>query len=293
MRTRTFTVTTPSANGGIACTIANNTTETRTCTKDCSVNCIGSWGNWEDICNDYKGNKTRTFTITTPAANGGIACPRPTTETVIYHCNIDTILASDKNSYIINKEKKMYGFGDNQYYQIRSDYTSIELKPIQISYDNIKQISTYSIYGRISSTLFLKNDGTVWCIGNNEYGQLGIANNDNQTTLQQVKGLNGNGYITGIKQIAIGIFHSLFLTNDGTVFGCGRNIEGQLGIGNNNDINTLQQVIDATNIKQISTGSAHSLFLKYDGTVFSCGRNIEGQLGIGNFDNQHTLQQVK
>ncbi|NDG03553.1 MAG: chromosome condensation regulator, partial [Synechococcaceae bacterium WBB_34_004] len=80
--------------------------------------------------------------------------------------------------------------------------------------------------------------------GYNIFGQLGISNYDQKNTLQQVKGLNGNGYITDIEQIATGEYHSLFLKNGNTVFGCGRNLEGQLGIGNNDNTrqHTLQQV---------------------------------------------------
>jgi hypothetical protein len=98
-----------------------------------------------------------------------------------------------------------------------------------------------------------------------------------------------------IEKIAAGYYHSLFLKKNGTVWGCGANSFGQLGIGNFDlSKNTLQQVIGATNIKQISAGAFHSLFLKNDGTVWGCGRNKEGQLGIGNFDvSNNTLQQVK
>ena len=85
-RTRTFTVTTPSANGGLAC--PSSLTETGTCAKDCSVNCVGSWSIW-GACNatcinnnlSASGSRTRTFTVTTPMANGGLACPSSLTET--------------------------------------------------------------------------------------------------------------------------------------------------------------------------------------------------------------------
>ncbi|NDC57060.1 MAG: hypothetical protein EBZ69_09715 [Alphaproteobacteria bacterium] len=157
---------------------------------------------------------------------------------------------------------------------------------------NIKQIATGFYH-----SLFLSNDGTVFSCGNNENGQLGccnyVSNNNKKNTLQQVYGLNGYIYLTNIKQIATGEYHSLFLADDGTVYSCGSNDYGQLGIGHNNKKNFLQQVTSATNIKQISAGFYHSLFLKNDGTVFSCGRNFEGQLGIGDYQNKNTLQQVK
>ena len=181
---------------------------------------------------------------------------------------------------------------------------------------DIKQISAGFYH-----SLFLKNNGTVFSIVSQwvtfEYygykgekssgysGQIGVGDLDLskvppntglqqvKDSLQQVKGPNGIGYITGIIQISTGYVHSLFLTNDGTVWSCGNNEYGQLGIGNNDNQNTLQQVIGATNIKQISVGSSHSLFLKYDGTVWGCGKNTDGQLGIGNNENKNTLQQVK
>jgi alpha-tubulin suppressor-like RCC1 family protein len=152
---------------------------------------------------------------------------------------------------------------------------------------DIKQISAASVH-----SLFLKKDGTVWGCGYNNYGQLGIGNNNKQNTLQQVKGLNGNGYITDIKQISTGVNYSLFLKNDGTVFSCGDNYYGQLGIGNSIRQNTLQQVQNANNIIQIFAAYDHSLFLKNDGTVWSCGNNYHGQLGTGNNNIQFTLQQV-
>ena len=86
-RKRTYSVTTPSSNGGVSCPILP---ETETCTKtDCSVNCIGNWNKWSDcdvICDginaSVSGKTTRTYSVTTPSSNGGISCPiSPETET--------------------------------------------------------------------------------------------------------------------------------------------------------------------------------------------------------------------
>ena len=86
--------------------------------------------------------------------------------------------------------------------------------------------------------LYFKEWWAVWSYN----GQLGIGNNHDQHTLQQVKGVNGVDFITNITQILAGYENSLFLNNKGKVFSCGRNSEGQLGIGNNYDQHTLQQV---------------------------------------------------
>ena len=76
-KTREYSVTTPSENGGEECSNQDGDTETGSCNRQaCPVNCQGSWGNWSFCSKKYgDGRKFREYTITTPAANGGQACP--------------------------------------------------------------------------------------------------------------------------------------------------------------------------------------------------------------------------
>ena len=67
-QTRTKTVTTKPTFNGAACPPL---TESQVCnTQGCPVNCVGSWVG----CNVTCGTGIDTYTITTPAANGGTAC---------------------------------------------------------------------------------------------------------------------------------------------------------------------------------------------------------------------------
>jgi intracellular multiplication protein IcmE len=148
-----------------------------------------------------------------------------------------------------------------------------------------------------NNVFLLKNSGIAYSCGNNNFGQLGIGNFNNQSYLTQMKS-DANTYITNVKQITTSAFNVFTLINSGSVFSCGYNSNGQLGIGNTNIQSYLTQMkSDAntyiTNVKQITASLYSSTILINSGNVYSCGLNNFGQLGIGNTNNQSYLTQMK
>jgi hypothetical protein len=71
---------------------------------------------------------------------------------------------------------------------------------------------------------------------------------------------------------------------DGTVYGTGSNANGQLGTGNDTDVNSLTPMLipSGKTAKSISAGYSYSILLMTDGTVYGTGSNANGQLGTGN-----------
>ena len=91
--------------------------------------------------------------------------------------------------------------------------------------------------------------------------------------------------------VAAGVSHSLGICPDGTVQSWGRNIKGQLGIGNTLDTSKPVPVNLVPTVATVG-GGTFSLFLKSDSTVWACGWNFHGQLGDGTTTDRWTPIQV-
>ena len=75
-------------------------------------------------------------------------------------------------------------------------------------------------------SLFLKDDGSLWAMGYNGYGQLGNGNTSSYTNSTPIQVID-----SGVAQVAAGGSHSLFLKDDGSLWAMGYNYHGQLGNG--------------------------------------------------------------
>lgn len=157
----------------------------------------------------------------------------------------------------------------------------------------------------IYHVIFLKSDGKAYSCGNNNFGQLGSGDYIKKYRPIILAGADN----INIKDIACGANHNMFLKNDKTVFACGKNDNGQLGLGymlnGNPDLDNrtlLTQVkgygmsYNLQNIQNIKCGENHTVFLTVTdivynedktinestsifGNVYTCGNNTYGQLG--------------
>ncbi|PSL48436.1 alpha-tubulin suppressor-like RCC1 family protein [Salsuginibacillus halophilus] len=133
-------------------------------------------------------------------------------------------------------------------------------------------------------TLYLTEDGHVFGYGDNGYGQLGVGPGSFSDP-EPVNHTDGSRLVD-VRSVAAGAYHSVALTNDGTVYTWGNNMAGQLGDGttNNNDNFTEVQGID-TDITAIAAGDYHTLALDENGDVWAWGDNAFGQVNSSqNYD---------
>jgi alpha-tubulin suppressor-like RCC1 family protein len=136
-------------------------------------------------------------------------------------------------------------------------------------------------------TLTLTEDGKVWALGENNYGQLGNGTFGGESL--EPKMING---LDGVIAVLAGGSHSIALKKDGTVWSWGFNGSGQLGDGTARHSSIPHMVAGVMDVKAIATGSGHVVALKNDGTVWAWGGNHSGQIGNGAYLNCMTPTQV-
>lgn len=175
------------------------------------------------------------------------------------------------STIIIDKNDNMFACGLNYSWQlgIGSTYFNTDTFVEVLPKSNWKNISCGNFH-----TLAIRNDGTLWAWGNNEYGQLGNGTTQNQATPIQI------GLDTDWDEGNTGYHFSLAKKKDGTLWAWGRNLFGQLGVGDKNNRN-IPTKISNTKWKKFTTGNVHNLAIKDDGTLWAWGNSFNGQLGDG------------
>ena len=202
--------------------------------------------------------------------------------------NVKRIVCGGYHTAILKTDGSVWSCGTNYYGQLGlGDSTSRDtFTQVTTNINNdVKQISCGQFH-----TVLLKNDGSVWSCGGNDYGHLGLGDTSNRYTFTKVTTNINND----VKQISCGNTYTFILKNDGSVWSCGRNSSGQLGLNNTTDQSTFTKVTTNINndVKQISCGGAFTFIIKNDGSVWSCGQNNYYQLGLSDTSNRYTFTQV-
>jgi hypothetical protein len=131
-------------------------------------------------------------------------------------------------------------------------------------------------------TCAIKQDGSLWCWGRNDYGQLGDGTNTDKTTPVQIT--------SEVSSVALGGDHTCAVKTDGSLWCWGNNDFGQLGDGTNTSRTTPVQI--TSGVSSVALGLHHTCAVKTDGSLWCWGVNWYGQLGDGTNTDKTTPVQI-
>ena len=170
----------------------------------------------------------------------------------------------------LTSDNKLFGWGANDFGQLginMVNHTKL-YKPILIEDLQdviIKQISCGSLH-----TLVLTFDGSVYCWGNNTYGQIGYGKQfgDKIKTIVKLESLPKT------KLVHCSYCQSFAVTQNGWVYSWGQNKFCHLGheLRRNESVFEPKLITNLINITSVCSSNSNTYFLSNEGNIYFCGK---------------------
>lgn len=254
---------------------------------------IGSLTTWSDVSAGYSGH---SLALTQDGsiwgwgynANGqigdGTIVPKSSPVQIGALTTWSQISAGGLFSAALKTDDTLWAWGNASYGQTGQGNTTGTSSPVQIGVlTDWAQVSAG--YEHI---LAIKNNNTLWAWGNNNLGQIG--NNSNTASFSSPIQI---GALTTWSQISAGVYNTMGLLKDGSLYSWGGNGQGQVGDGTIVSKSSPVQVGALKTWTQVASGNGASFALKSDNTLWAWGDNTgTGQLGLGNLTSKSSPTQV-
>ena len=192
--------------------------------------------------------------------------------------NISRVACGSRHSLFQNNKEEIYSCGSNYNGELGLGHAkNSQITPTLIPNLPSNIVQFICGYGH---TLFLDSKGSVFSVGYNYNGQLGISNESNANVLNQIVN------IPPIQTISCSCYSSYLIDFEGNLWCFGSNLHGQLGHEKLKSKVYLPIKLESLKgIQQISYGCCgygHFLVKDSQNKIFASGYNTNGQLGTGN-----------
>jgi alpha-tubulin suppressor-like RCC1 family protein len=209
------------------------------------------------------------------------------------HVNKLMVFGSPFSSHVFlvkKKDNKLYAFGKNMHGQLGitnvNQYkwiTKVNVPTLVVDINfrgkRIKKVccgDSFSIIHLVDRTLLV--------CGSNKYGQIGTGKKYREhlggasfPVKLSVKDENEN--VVKIEDVFVGLYHTIFITENMEAYGCGLNDDAQLGVGYTLNLITARKITIKEKVFSATCGGNFTFFISVNGTIYGTGSSI--LLGIG------------
>ena len=183
----------------------------------------------------------------------------------------------------IKTDGTLWIWGSNSYGQLGQGNTTHRSSPVQVGALTTWSSIALSVFGGVNA---IKTDGTIWALGRNNRGQLGLSDTVDRSSPVQI------GALTNWLKVSAGAYHVAAIKTDGTLWTWGFNY-GRLGLNTATHYSSPKQVGSLTTWSKVEAGSYGSVAIKTDGTLWTWSAvNSTGFLGDGSTTDKSSPVQV-
>jgi alpha-tubulin suppressor-like RCC1 family protein/putative hemolysin len=198
--------------------------------------------------------------------------------------NVVAVSAGPGSTRAIKTDGSLWTWGRNHSGQLGDGTTKDRNTPVKVM-NGVKSVSS----SNNGSVMAIKTDASLWA-----WGQNGVDIGDGRrggylgdgTTIDRLKPVK---VMDGVVAVSNGVFHSMAIKTDGSLWAWGLNEDGELGDGTTKDRHSPVKAMDS--VTSVSTDWSYTMAIKTDGSLWAWGRNAGGQLGDGTTTNR--LKPVK
>ena len=185
------------------------------------------------------------------------------------------------NTIILKEDGTVWATGKNDYGQLGVGDTTNRNTSVQVKIDeNTYLENVIKIDVTDNTTIALTKKGEVYAWGKNEFGELGLGDRTYRSYATRVKGINGNGYLENIIDVANGDENSYAIDKNGNVYGWGDGNYHQID-DTETSRTTPTQMSDCTNAISVSAGDCFMAVMQSNSNTLERGYNRYGQRGNG------------